>query len=150
MRNTVYREAYLIDVPFLASVRAANSGNLEFWNKRIHSYLEGSHHPQQALIPRIIYVASVNTDIIGFVAGHLTRRYGCDGELQWIDVLENYRRGGTASQLIKILARWFIDQKAKKICVDPGNEAVRKFYEKNGAETLNEHWMVWKDIGRIL
>ena len=38
-------------------------------------------HPQQALPPRVIYVATEGDTLIGYVAGHLTRRYACDGEL---------------------------------------------------------------------
>jgi hypothetical protein len=27
---------------------------------------------------------------------------------------------------------------------------VRRFYTRHGAERLNEHWMVWNDIGKLL
>jgi hypothetical protein len=41
---------------------------------------------------------------------------------------------------------------AKRICVDvdPANAVARRFYTRNGAEHLNEHWMVWNDIGKLL
>jgi GNAT superfamily N-acetyltransferase len=108
-----------------------------------------AHHPQQALMPRIIYVAIENETIVGFIAGHLTKRYECDGELEWIDVISKYRRNEIASELVRLLAKWFIEQNAFKICIDPGNITARQFYGKNGAEPLNEHWMVWKDINVV-
>ena len=46
------------------------------------------------------------------------------------------------------LAKWFIKQKARRICVDvdPANAPARRFYTKHGAQTLNAHWLVWPDI----
>jgi hypothetical protein len=48
--------------------------------------LDGS--PQQALPARAAFVAMDGTKLVGFVAGHRTRRLGCDGELQWVNVVE--------------------------------------------------------------
>jgi len=107
-------------------------------------------HPQKALAPRIIYVAIKDDLIIGFIAGHLTERFECDGELEWINVITKERGKGVAPSLILVLAEWFRKQNAFKICVDPGDETARKFYAKNGAEKLNEHWMFWNDISILL
>jgi ribosomal protein S18 acetylase RimI-like enzyme len=150
MLNISYRQATNKDVPILAKIRAKNWETEAFWNNRISGYLNYTHNPQQALKPRIIYIASDNDTIIGFVAGHLTRRYECEGELEWIDIIEEYRRNGIASGLVRLLAEWFIEQKSYEVCIDPGNEAARRFYKKNGAGILNNHWMVWKDIRTIL
>jgi hypothetical protein len=38
------------------------------------------------LTERAAFVAIDDGDLVGFVAGHKTRRLGCDGELQWINV----------------------------------------------------------------
>ena len=88
----------------------------------------------------------------GFVAGHLTTRYACDGELQWINVTPESRGIGMASELLRWMARWFVDQEAFRICVDvePDNARARAFYHRHGAERLNKHWLVWKDIRVIL
>lgn len=111
-------------------------------------YLDGLHHPQLALMPRVIYVALEGDSPIGYIAGHLTRRHGCDGELQWIYVVAEGRRGRVASELVRLLAAWFATQGASRICVNvaPGNAGARNFYARHGAENLNEHWMVWSDI----
>ena len=44
-------------------------------------YLAGEHSPQHARAPRIGVVAEDDSEIIGFVTGHLSERFGCDGEL---------------------------------------------------------------------
>jgi hypothetical protein len=38
-----------------------------------------------------------------------------------------------------------------RICVnvEPGNRAATRFYFRNGAEKLNEHWLVWKNITAV-
>jgi GNAT superfamily N-acetyltransferase len=149
MPNIVYREAKTEDIPFLAQIRAANWETEDFWNYSISSYLNNTRNPQKALKERVLYVALVGSTIVGFIAGHLTTRYDCQGELEWIDVVQQYRRDGIASKLIKVLAAWFIKHKAYKVCIDPGNEIARKFYAKNGAKDLNDHWMYWNDIRSI-
>lgn len=149
MKKIQYRQAILDDVPALAKLRTQGWGEENYWIERITGYLKGEHHPQQALMPRIAFAATDVDMIVGFVAGHLTKRFDCDGELEWIDVEPAYRRMRIASSLVKILACWFIDQQAYKICVDPGNPEARSFYSFLGAGSLNQHWMVWTDIRHL-
>ena len=150
MADIIFREATLQDIPALVGIRADSDDDRAYWNDRIFGYMNCTHHPQRALRPRIIYVASVDSSIIGFIAGHLTQRYDCDGELQWINVIEHYTRKGIASKLIQILANWFIEQNAYKICVDPGDDIARNFYKANGAESLNSHWLCWPNIRGVI
>jgi GNAT superfamily N-acetyltransferase len=145
-----YREATEDDIPSLSRLRSLGWGEIDYWIPRITAYMDGTSNPQKALPERIIYVAMDGEKVIGLIAGHLTRRFDCDGELEWIDVDTEYRRKGIASELVKILAKWFAGQGAKKICVDPGNENARKFYAANGAGNLNQHWMYWEDISAVL
>ena len=142
-----YREANSSDLQAVARLR---SGDEQYWITRVTAYFNKEQHPQQALLPRVIYVAIDSEKIIGMIAGHLTKRFGCDGELQWIDVTEEYRGKGIAAELLQMLSKWFIEQKAFFVCVDVGSEAGRKFYKKFGAENINEHWMGWKDIRVVL
>jgi GNAT superfamily N-acetyltransferase len=107
----------------------------------------GEVHPREALSARVIYVAVEDDAIVGFIAGHLTRRFDCQGELQWIDVVRERRRNGIASELLRLLREWFVQQKALRVCVDPGNAIARQFYARHGAVALNRHWMVWEDLG---
>jgi ribosomal protein S18 acetylase RimI-like enzyme len=144
----IYREVNPSDIPAMARIRAANWGSEEYWIARISGYLNGAIHPQKALEPRVIYVALEGAALVGFIAGHLTRRYSCDGELEWIDVIAERRRSGIASELLCRLAAWFVEQKAPRICVDvdPDNKTGRAFYRKHGAGDLNPSWLVWDDI----
>ena len=145
-----YRAAETADVPDLARLRAETWGTEEYWIARIAGYLDGAQDPQKALAPRVAFVAMREGKILGFIAGHLTRRHNCDGELEWIDVTHEHRGGGIAEGLVNQLAEWFAAQNAKKICVDvaPENTRAVRFYARNGATQLKPHWMVWEDIGQ--
>lgn len=139
------------DVAAMAEIRARNSHDVRFWHTRIAGYLKGDHSPQKALRARAIFVAVQDGGVIGFVAGHRTTRYECDGELQWIDVREESRGRGTAGRLLALMAKWFIEQNAFRTCVnvDPDNAAARNLYARFGAEPLNDFWMVWPDVRMI-
>ncbi len=144
----VFRQAGFDDVAALARLRAEVWGTEEYWRKRIGEYTRCETHPRDALDARTVVVAQLDTAVIGFVAGHLTTRFGCDGELQWIDVAGDVRRRGTGAALLKCLAEWFALHGARRVCVDvdPGNVAARSLYRKHGAVDLNAHWLVWPDI----
>jgi predicted GNAT family acetyltransferase len=141
------RTAEPADIAQMASIRAKESGTAAFWANRIASYLSGEHSPQQALTDRAAYVATDQSQLVGFVAGHSTRRFGCGGELQWINVVEERRGMGIAGMLVAKIGEWFVEQQAARICVNvsPENTAARKLYTRCGALPLNEHWMVWED-----
>ena len=152
MSGVVYRQAEKGDIPDLARIRAGVWGTEEYWNVRIAGYLNRELHPQHALMPRIIYVAQSGNALLGLVAGHLTRRFGCDGELEWINVVPEYRRGRIATDLLRLLAEWFGEQNASRVCVDvdPANTVARRFYERHGAEALNKYWLVWNNINVVI
>lgn len=145
-----YREADQSDIPAMARIRAEGGWEGGAPEERMARYLAGEHHPQQALAPRVIHVALDGDAMVGFVAGHLTRRLGCDGELQWIFVSPEVRGSGVAGELVRRLAAWFVERGAARICIDPGDVAARRFYRRLGAGDLNQHWMVWEDIGVVL
>lgn len=151
MINTQYREATQQDIPALAQMRAIERGTQEFWTTRISGYMKAEHHPQQALLQRIIYIAADNETIVGFIAGHLTQRFECDGELQWINVSPEYRRNGVASALLKLLVRWFIEKNALHICANAdADNPSSQFYRSHGAKEMNKHWLVWKNINVVM
>jgi GNAT superfamily N-acetyltransferase len=141
-----YREVTSHDIAELAKIRAAEWESEEYWIRRISGYLNCELHPQHALLPRIIYVAIDADKIVGFIAGHLSRRFQCDGELQWINVIPNYRRKGIAQGLLQQLANWFITHRAFKICVNGSGP----FYSNSGAKELNKHWMIWDNIRQLI
>jgi len=147
-----FRQADHLDVPAMAGLRAAEWGTEAYWAERIGAYLRHEHNPTQALWAREAYVAEVGEQAVGFVAGHLTRRFDCGGELQWLNVAGLCRRQGVGSALLRLAARWFEAQSCGRICVDcdPENAVAHAFYFHHGAEPLNPHWLFWQDAGRML
>lgn len=143
-----YRKGTVDDVSEMERVRLPDEAAGPA-DPRMAAYLAGEHHPQKALKPRVIYVATDGGRIVGYIGGHLTRRYECDGELQYLYVLPRVRRTGVASDLLRLLWVWFLGQSARRICVDvePENARARGFYRDRGAADLSSHWLVWTDIG---
>jgi ribosomal protein S18 acetylase RimI-like enzyme len=140
------------DIASLAAIRAGEWETAAFWQARIEGYLRGEHSPQKALPARIAFIAEDEGAVVGFVSGHRTSRYGCDGELQWINVAKEHRGRGIAGALLESAASWFVQQQALRVCVnvDPTNSAAIALYKKFGAQPLNEHWLVWADISVVL
>lgn len=118
---------------------------------RMEAYFNGEHHPQHALRPRTGYVAIRGGHVAGYIAGHLTRRYGCEGEVQYLYVAPDHRRGGIAAALLRLLAQWFREHDARKVCVNANLESpgAVPFYESQGAVPLSKYWYVWDDIAAI-
>ena len=143
-----YRRAQRSDVPHMAQIWGIEKGEGGTSEERMIAYFEGRLHPQKALLPRVVYVAEEGDAMIGYIAGHLTQRHECDGELEWIYVIPQRRRSGVASNLLLCLVAWFKEQQAVRVCVNvaPSNTVAHRFYARNGAEVMNQHWLVWSDI----
>ena len=144
----LYREGCDRDIIPMSRVFAHEWESGDTRSLRISGYLRGDLHPQQALLPRVNYVATEGDALVGFVAGHLTRRFGCEGELEWINVVSAFRGTEVASGLLRLLAAWFSGRQALRVCVDvtPDNARARRFYSRHGARDLKPSWMVWDDI----
>jgi ribosomal protein S18 acetylase RimI-like enzyme len=145
-----YRRAGVKDLPAIARSRAddPDAGPAD---ERMAAYLDGSHHPHQALAPRASFVCEVSGVVVGYIAGHLTTRHRCDGEVQYLYVAPAHRRTGVAAHLLSLQAEWFVEQGARKVCVnaDPDNTAAIAFYTRRGATPLGRAWFVWADIGAL-
>lgn len=148
---TAVRPATRADIPSMAAIRAREWESEAYWLARIGAYLHEQLSPETPLPTRAVFVALDGDAIVGFVAGHQTRRYGCDGELQWINVVPERRGEGIAGLLLKRMGEWFVEKALLRICVDvePHNAAARTLYRRFGAERLNNHWMVWNDARRM-
>jgi ribosomal protein S18 acetylase RimI-like enzyme len=145
------RPAEFADIPGMAAIRAREWETEPYWLSRIGGYLGGDLSAKQSLPERAVFVAVDDAAIVGFVAGHRTRRYGCDGELQWINVVRERRGEGIAGQLMVRMGEWFVAQNLRRICVDvePENLVARALYSRHGAGHLNRHWMVWEQAQRM-
>jgi GNAT superfamily N-acetyltransferase len=146
-----YREATSADVPAMERCRASDrqAGPAD---ARMAAYLDRRHHPHQALSPRKAFVALAADDIVGYIAGHATTRYGCAGEVQYLYVAPRHRRMGVARQLLRLLAQWFDDEGIHRVCVnaDIDSAGAVPFYTAQGASPLNRYWYVWEDIAVLL
>jgi GNAT superfamily N-acetyltransferase len=149
MHPITCRVAAADDVAAMARLREEGGWTGGAPEARMRLYLAGEHHPRHALAPRVAFVAEEGGRVIGFIAGHLTTRFGCHGELQWLFVAPERRGGGAAARLLERLAAWLAAHGAARVCVnvEPENTPARRFYARHGAQGLDEHWMVWPDIG---
>ena len=145
------RPAEFGDIPAMAAIRAREWETEPYWVNRIGAYLGGDQSERHSLPDRAVFVAVDDATVVGFVAGHRTRRYGCDGELQWINVVRERRGEGIAGQLMVRMGEWFVTQDLRRICVDvePGNQVARALYSSYGAQPFKPYWMVWEDAGRM-
>jgi ribosomal protein S18 acetylase RimI-like enzyme len=146
-----YREATLDDVPAMARLREQSGWDGGAPEARMRLYLAGEHHPRHARAPRVAFLAEAEGAVVGYIAGHLTTRFGCDGELQWLLVSPAHRGGPAATELLRRLAAWFARHDSPHVCVnvEPDNERARGFYRRQGARELATHWMVWPDITKL-
>jgi ribosomal protein S18 acetylase RimI-like enzyme len=146
-----FREASRADVVAMARCRLTDPGDNGIADPRMEAYFEGRHHPQQALAARVGYVALDNHEVVGYIAGHLTTRHGCQGELQYLFVSPAFRRRGIGRKLVHLLAKWFQAQGAEKVCValaDDSPVEAKPFFENVGAAPLKKFWYAWDRIGR--
>jgi GNAT superfamily N-acetyltransferase len=149
IENFQLREATAADIAGMARCQLDDPVN-PLADSRMGAYFAGLHHPQQALLARVGYVALINEQIVGYIAGHLTTRHGCAGELQYLFVSPHYRRRGIGTALFRGLAKWFQAQAAKHVCValaDDSPKEAKPFYESTGASPLKKYWYAWKDVG---
>jgi len=145
-----YRQAQRFDIPRMFAIWAIEKGEGGTSLERMTAYFDGLLNPQRALPPRVIFLAEQGDVLRGYIAGHLTRRFDCDGELEWLYVNPERRRTGVAAGLMHCLEAWFQQQKAARVCVNVGvtNAPAIQFYSKHGAAPMKLGWMVWKNFAK--
>ena len=151
--NVHFREASSSDVPAMARCRLTDPTDNGAADPRMAAYFDAQHHPEQALPPRVGYVALHDAEIIGYIAGHRTTRNGCSGELQYLFVAPAHRRQGIGTALLRLLAEWFRAQSTHRVCVSLAADSppeYQPFGEALGASPLKKNWYFWEDIGEIL
>lgn len=148
MPDHLIRPATIRDVPLMAALRDKSGWQGGANAERMAKYLSNEHHPQCAGPQRVAFIAIQDDELVGFVAGHSTTRFGCQGELQWMLVHPGYRGSSVASDLLIQIAEWFIQNDATHVCVnvEPDNSRARRFYRCHGAVGLSEYWLEWPDI----
>lgn len=151
MTTIRYREATAADIPAMADLRIRSGWKGGATQERMLAYFRGEHHPQFARAERVIFVAEAN-GIVAFIAGHLTTRLGCDGELQWLLASPELRGTGVSDALWGLLKAWFLRQGASSVCVnvEPDNVHAQRCYVRQGAQAHSSHWMVWRDLSEVI
>jgi len=115
--------------------------------QRWSSYLSGKSSPQGALAERVVFKACVDGKMIGYIAGHLTTRYGKDAEIQSFYILKENQRAGVGGKLLLRLIEWATRHKARSLCVGIAPEnRYKSFYLKYGGRHLSPHWIYWDDM----
>ena len=153
MSNAIrYREATLLDVPEIARLCAETNLEEGYWRARLIGYMKLEFNPHQATNQRLMYVAVYKGMVIGFVAGHLTKRQEYAGQIQWIATDVKHRRSGVGSELLWIMAGWFIDHQVASVRVDldPENTTGQAFYQYHHAASINRYWLYWDDIRVVI
>ncbi|OCX51090.1 hypothetical protein BEL04_20460 [Mucilaginibacter sp. PPCGB 2223] len=96
---------------------------------------------------RIVLKAVEDGRIIGFIAGHLTTRFGKDAEIQNFYILKDHQRKGIGYALLNKLVEWLVQNKVNSLCVGVAlNNPYQAFYLKYFGQYLNEHWIFWDNI----
>ena len=146
--RVTYRPAQRSDIPRMFAIWSIESGEGGTSLERMTGYFDGLHNPQRALPPRVIFLAEQGDSLLGYIAGHLTERFDCDGELEWLYVVPERRRSGIASGLILQLAAWFQQYSAARVCVNVlgTNTSAIRFYARHGASPMKPGWMLWNRI----
>ena len=148
MPEITIEPATLNDLPAMCRLRAEYQGHAREWEPRITAYMIGQHNPQFALEPREVFVAVEDNEVVGLISGHLTTRFHCQGEIQWLNVQADRRGRRIADKLLDAQFAWFRGQDAQRICINvaPSNDAARKALTRRGAEPLGPQWLVFQDI----
>jgi ribosomal protein S18 acetylase RimI-like enzyme len=118
---------------------------------RWQAYFKGQS-PQTSKPERIILKAvNGKGEIVGYLAGHLTTRYGLDAEIQSVYVLKQAQRQHIGAELLTEFVTWLVSKHARSLCVGfkPENR-YKAFYLKYGGQYLNEHWIYWQSTAQLL
>lgn len=136
--------ATLNDLPALCRLRAEYQGHLLEWEPRIAAYIIGQLTPAFGLEPRAVFVAvDEHNDVVGFIAGHLSKRFHCDGEIYWLNVQADRRGQRIADLLLSALFGWFAQHNAHKLCIEvpPSSESARKLLARHNAQPIGPLWL---------
>jgi len=135
--------ATLNDLPAMCRLRAEYQGHLLEWEPRIAAYMIGQLTPAFGLEPRAVFVAVDDNEVVGFIAGHLSKRFHCHGEIYWLNVQADRRGHRIADQLLAALFDWFAQHDATRLCIEvpPSNESARKLLARHNAQSIGPLWL---------
>jgi GNAT superfamily N-acetyltransferase len=117
--------------------------------ERWRTYFMGES-PTTSKPERVVLKAMIDADVVGYLAGHLTTRFGMDAEIQSFYVLRSYQRRGIGRALLRRLIEWLAMNDVQSLCVGIAQtNPYQAFYGKYGAVYRNAHWMMWSDLDEL-
>ncbi|HVG28018.1 MAG TPA: GNAT family N-acetyltransferase [Acidobacteriaceae bacterium] len=143
MPEITIEPATLNDLPALCRLRAEYQGHPLEWEPRIAAYMIGQLTPAFGLEPRAVFVAVQDNEVVGFIAGHLSRRFNCQGEIYWLNVQADRRGLRIADRLLAALVAWFAGHNARSLCIEvpPSNDSARKLLARHNAHPHDALWL---------
>ncbi len=113
-------------------------------------YMNRANHIEKISVHRVIIVAMIKLNIVGFIAGHLTSQPDPQGEIQSMNILKPQWGKGVEVNLLRILARWFKSRGVTSVYVNvAAQNPYKKFYTRHGATAMNDLLYRWDDIGKV-
>ena len=117
---------------------------------RWRGYIEGTHHPRFAKPPRKIYLALMDSRIVGHVACHLTTKHGFESELQSIYVLPGYQHHGLGTKLLRMAVEWLLETGAGSMMVGFHHDnEYQTFYLKYGGVKGATSRCEWRSLKEL-
>ena len=113
-------------------------------------YFNRANHIEKVSMHRVIFVAMIKLNIVGYIAGHLTSHPDPQGEIQSMHVLKPQWGKGAGVNLLRNLARWFKKQGVASVCVHVAEHSpYKEFYAQHGATAVNDSLYRWDNIGEV-
>jgi hypothetical protein len=121
--------------------------------RRLHqwlNYLSGAASPQEARPERVAFKACIDDKMLGFIAGHLTTRFGKDAEIESFHTVAEDENGAWGRLLLRFI-EWATQHGARSLCVGigPAQNDYKEFFLRYGAVYLNPHWIYWDDMAAL-
>lgn len=150
MENLCIRKATLDD---LRAIQELNLGLFDYemdngFDTYIHGWSMGqisAEYFSELIRNEYVVIAEVDKKVVGYLAGSIYRDEtysyyeGLTAEVDNMYILEDYRKFGIGSKLMRSFFDWAIGSGAKRALVTASiaNTNTIKFYEKHGFKALN-------------
>ena len=132
---------------FEEKYRTDYDARCQWWS----DYMNRDNHIEKISVHRVIFVAMIKLNIVGYIAGHLSSRPDPQGEIQSMNILKPQWGKGAEVNLLRVLARWFKSRGVTSVCVKVAvHNPYKEFYTQHGATALNDSLYRWDDIDKVI
>ena len=135
---------------FPPAIRGKCQADLDSRYRWWSDYFSPANSSDKISVHRVIYVAMIKLNIVGYIAGHLTSQRDTQGEIQSMNILKPQWGKGADVNLLRKLAKWFKFRGAASVCVRLAEDSpYRQFYAQHGATVVSDSLYRWDDIGKL-